>query len=288
MKGIFSILLLTALVSGCSTTSAGRGFDLIDEGEYRKAIPFLDQSIQQYGDKTAAVALGYLYMGNSQMEPDVEKVRYYHQLTQQMPDGADDQWLRYYYPVMESWLMLSDDDSGNDAQAVKILRASRYSEYPRALVMLGKAYAYGRGTGENLTIARALMDRAVEYDRYQGAAHAYAWLLVTHPDERFRDVGLAYQLMQKVMADSDMSGLSSVHDTMAAVLANSGNFPAAVDAENRALTLLQQQPLAEEQKAIIASWYQCRLQAYRGQQVMRFRYDENPFDAGLSERCRDS
>jgi TPR repeat protein len=273
-------------ISGCATTQGGKGFDLVDDNKYAKALPFFEAAAIQDGDKTSAVMASFLYLSDYQIPRDIDKAKKYFELAKSLGYAPWDQYLDYFIPLAEARIMLYDDDPDNDSQGTDILRGNRYSEYSPALGLLAKTYAFGKGVDKNLKISKLLFQRAIDHDRYVYSAHHYAWWLVTHPDEEFRDGALASELIKDVMEDDEEAERSSTLDTLAAIYAENGQFNEAVKIQKEAIEKLTKESKEHPQFIVWESWLSCRLKTYEQAQPWHYKSGQMPFSGATgSQPC---
>lgn len=276
-KKVWIALIFLFQLSGCATTQGGKGFDLVDENEYAKALPLFEAAAKQDSDKTAAIMASFLYLSDYQIPRDIDKAKEYFELAKNLKSGPWQQYLDYFLPLAEARIMLYDDDQDNDSQGTDILRGDRYSEYSAPLGLLAKAYAFGKGVNKNLKISKLLFERAVEHDRYVYAAHHYAWFLATHPDENFRDGSLASELIKIVLEDDEEAVKAATLDTLAAIHAENGEFEEAISVQNKAINTLAEESKEYPQFLVWNSWLQCRLKKYELNQPWHYKSGQMPF-----------
>jgi TPR repeat protein len=276
-KKIWIALIFLFQLSGCATTQGGKGFDLVDENEYAKALPFFEAAANQDDDKAAAVMASFLYLSDYQIPRDIDKAKKYFELAKKIDHAPWEQYLDYFIPLAEARIMLYDDDPDNDHHGTDILRGQRYSKYPSSLGLLAKTYAFGKGVNKNLKISKLLFERAVEYDHHVYAAHHYAWWLATHPDENFRDGVLASELIKKVLEDDEEAERASTLDTLAAIHAENGEFNEAIKIQNKAIETLAVDSKEYPQFLVWNSWLECRLKTYEQKKPWHYKLDKMPF-----------
>ncbi len=271
------ILVLFLQLSGCATTDTGEGFDLMDDNEYAKALPFLERAAKEDGGKSAALMASFLYLSDYQIPRDLEKAKEYYKLAIELDYSRYNQYLDYFTPLANAKIMLYDDTDENDADATAILRGDRYSGYASALGLLAKSYAFGKGVEKNLKISKLLFERAIEHDKYVYTSHHYAWWLAIHPDEAFRDGKRALTLMNIVLEDEDESERASTLDSMAAVLAENGDFSKAIDYQKKAIEQLKKDSKDYPDFEIWESWLECRLTSYQNNTAWHLKENQTPF-----------
>jgi TPR repeat protein len=274
---VWIALIILFQISGCAITQGGKGFDLIDENEYAKALPFFEAAANQDSDKTAAIMASFLYLSDYQIPRDIDKSKEYFELAKKLESGPWQQYLDYFIPLAEARIMLYDDDPDNDSQGTDILRGDRYSEYSSPLGLLAKAYAFGKGVNKNLKISKLLFERALEHDRYVYSAHHYAWFLATHPDESFRDGYLASKLIKRVLENDEEAERAATLDTLAAIHAENGEFEAAISVQKKAIDTLAEESKEYPQFLVWNSWLQCRLKKYELNQPWHYQSGQMPF-----------
>lgn len=273
--GILTAILL--LLPGCAITRSGEGFDMVDDNDYARALPLLEAGAREDKSKAAAVMASFLYLSDYQIPRDLDKAREYYELSKRLPYDRWNQYLDYYTPLAKARIQLHDDVQNNDTEATDILRGDRYSEYRPALLVLAKAYAFGIGVEKDTQIAKLLFARALDNDSEVYSAHSYAWFLAVHPDESFRDGPLALELMKDVMEDEEEAERASTMDTMAAVLAENGQFERAVQTQRQAIERLIEDSEDYPRFTIWKSEFQCRLNSYKQRLAWHFQSDEVPF-----------
>ncbi len=287
MKRIFWIFVIVLIqLSGCANTQSGEGFDLVDDNEYAKALPYFERAATENGGKSSAVMASFLYLSDYQIPRDIDKAKEYYNLALTLDYGRYDQYLDYYTSFVSSKIMLYDDDDENDSEATDILRGERYSEYPSVLGLLAKSYAFGKGVNKNIKISKLLFERAVEHDEYVYSSHHYAWWLAVHSNEKFRDGPKALTLMEEVMSDEDESGRATTLDTMAAVWAENGVFDKAIDTQKKAIVQLQKDSQDYPDFKVWESWFECRLDSYKQKTAWHYEMNQTPFvGSSDSEPC---
>ena len=279
---IWICLILVFHLAGCATTEGGKGFDLVDDNEYAKALPFFETAATEDGDKVSAVMASFLYLSDYQIPRDVDKAKEYFELAKRLDYSAWQQYLDYFMPLAEARIMLYDDDLDNDHQGNDILRGNRYSEYSPSLGLLAKNYAFGKGVDKNLKVSKLLFERAIEYDDEVYSAHHYAWWLATHPEESFRDAKRAEDLIEIVLTDEVEADRVATLDTLAAVYAENGRFEEAVETQKKAIEALLTD---SEEYPHFLSWepiFRCRLEAYEESKAWHYKLGQMPY-AGVAE-----
>jgi len=283
MKRTFWIFVIVLFqLSGCANTQSGEGFDLVDDNEYAKALPYFERAATENSGKSSAVMASFLYLSDYQIPRDIDKAKEYYNLALTLDYGRYDQYLDYFTSFASSKIMLYDDVDENDSEATDILRGERYSEYSSALGLLAKSYAFGKGVNKNIKISKLLFDRAVEYDEYVYSSHHYAWWLAVHPSEDFRDGPKALTLMKEVMNDEDESGRATTLDTMAAVWAENGVFDKAIDTQKKAIVQLKNDSQDYPDFKVWENWFECRLGSYEQKTAWHYEMNQTPF-AGSSD-----
>lgn len=153
IKGIssrFELLFCLVIVfqlnlSGCATTDIGKGFELLDQNEYAKALPYFEKAAKENHVKLSALIASLIYLSDYQIPRDINKSRDYYQLAQSMAYDRYDQSLDYFLPLANARIILYDSMDDNDPEAIRILRRDKYAKYPPSLGLLAKSCAFGKG-----------------------------------------------------------------------------------------------------------------------------------------------
>lgn len=284
MKSTIFLLLLVTL-TGCAVTTTGKGYDLTEDDKVSEAIYYFEKAATQEQDKFSALMASNIYLNDYQIPRDLDKATYYFKLYESLPYREGDQLLDFYIPIVQSKILLFDEDPSNDEEALGYIRGAQYSYYSPALLILAKSYSLGRGVEPNIALAKKLYERAVDNDRYKSSIHHYAWWLAVHPSEEFRDPNKAAMLMEEIMDDEEWSNKSSSLDTMAVIRAQQGELVEAIRLQELALKRLQE----ESGKDInFESWradFECHLAIYKSGQAWVYSDGDDVYREGLPKIC---
>lgn len=129
-----------------------------------------------------------------------------------------------------SRLLLSDADRTN--RGLELLLAAADQGFSDAEVLLGTYYQTGTHLPRNPRLAIRYFERATEHGNLV-ARNNLAWMLATTADDALRDGTRAVELASPLARVFDEWGYL---DTLAAALAETGDFPAAIAAQEQALS----------------------------------------------------
>lgn len=263
MKWILVIVFFSYFLSGCATTTTGRGFDLVDDFKYAQAIPFLEQGVEE-GSKTAAIMLAFIYLSEHQVPLNTDKAKDYYETFMSLDSNYYDQYLDYYIPQVKARILLMDEDLNNDQEATAILRRKNYAYFSPSLSLLAKCYSFGEGVQKNTPIAHQLYERAINNERRQFSSLHYIWWLSVHPDEQFRHKSNAMHIMMS-LDEFDDEVMTIVYDTYAAVYAVNGQFDKAIEFQKKALSSLEKDIKTYPAYGEWVDDYKARLTSYNNQ-----------------------
>ena len=132
----------------------------------------------------------------------------------------------------------------DEKEAVTWYRKAAAQGEPRAQYNLGRMIATGRGTPRNYPEAIQWYRKAAAQDRQLNAKikslHALALLLATCPQEKLRDGNASLDLVQQAQ-QLDPQNVAVV-EVLAAVYAQHGRFPEAVEQQKKWIQYLQDAP----------------------------------------------
>ncbi len=176
-------------------------------------------------------------------------------------------WLREpgrLSPFTLVWELLAGGDAHAGiryfAKHHDLLRA--HVRFPQLAVLAGNA-RLSRG---DVRAAMALYREAIARDaEYVDAQNNLAWVLATHAEDGVRDGAEAVRLAQSALQKSE-GRLTSVWNTLAAALAEAGDFPRAIEVAERALELARDREQGE-----LAETIERRLALYRNHLPYRSR-----------------
>lgn len=134
-------------------------------------------------------------------------------------------------------------------------RAAAAGDVDAQLTLAARAMAKPDGQAD---AARWLAAAAAAGDRR--ALNDYAWLLATHPEPAARDGRRAVLLAQRALA---LERSSTVLDTLAAALAETGDFEAAVSTQAAALAAAADEPMSDAERARVLAELRTHLAAFR-------------------------
>ena len=126
--------------------------------------------------------------------------------------------------------------------------------------LVGLSYMYGKGFDQDFYEASRWFEQSLEKE-YDQTYQYYAWLLATCQEEQYRDGEKAVRLAEKAMAlfPNDWTSTS----ILAAAYAENGQFDLAVEAQNKAIELVEEED-KEDARA--------RLKAYENHRPWRESY----------------
>jgi TPR repeat protein len=186
-------------------------------------IRWLEQAAAE-NDPYASLFLGRIYSNYVDPAPDLPRAReaYLAAASAGIVEGA-------YQAAL-----LSDENTGAE-QRIRLLMNAADAGHIGANVLLGEYYATGRYVSPDTSVAVTYFARASDSGDL-GARNNLAWILATYPDGLIRDGDRAVELMAPLVSLYD----NWQHlDTLAAALAETGDFAAAAATQQRAIDHLR-------------------------------------------------
>ncbi len=153
----------------------------------------------------------------------------------------------------------------DDAQAMAWFVRAAQAGHADALYSMGWHAFVGRGTARDLVVAQHWFERGAEAG-HKWSRNDLAWILATSPDDAQRDGARAAALATAL--DEEHPDDPVLMDTLAAALAELGDFEAAVATQERAIALWT--PVSEGVDGELEA-YRERLEAYRAGAAWRAR-----------------
>ncbi|UDL04133.1 tetratricopeptide repeat protein [Marinobacter sp. CA1] len=276
---------LLLATTGCATTDTGRAIALVEEDRDQEALVYLERSAQA-GSKYAALLASFLYLSGDQIPADFDSAEKYLKLARSLEDVHQGQVIDYFTVLAESQWMFYDGDPANDETAANLLRSDNYADYAPALRLLGTAYGFGIGVERNHRLSKLLYERAIEHDDGSTAKSHYAWWLVAHPDENYRNPPHSQRLLNEIMTDSEWPDHPIDYKITAAIFAANGDFDQALHYQGEGIQRLK---VLEDNSANfhrqLAS-YRCLERAYGHRIAWHYEPEDTPFDYHAITPCR--
>lgn len=133
---------------------------------------------------------------------------------------------------------------------------------------LARVYYNGFDTPTNITKAKQLLLDYAQQE-FPDSANDIAWMFATLKNTDFVEPEVPLKLAKSVVDDPEYSDNYAYVDTLAAAYANSGDFEQAVEVQKRAVELLEQATLPEEEALELKDSFQERLNKYLSQEPER-------------------
>lgn len=204
------------------------------------------------GDPHASLFLGRVYSEYADPAPDLTLSRkaYLDAASAGIAEGA-------YRAAL-----LSEEDSSQER--IRLLMTAADAGHTPANALLGEYYATGRYVSADTSVAVTYFDRAAESGDL-GARNNLAWILATYPDAMIRDGDRAIALINPLVSLYD----NWQHlDTLAAALAETGDFAAAASTQQRALDNLRNAAPGQSDSEVYQNMVE-RLQRYENNEPFR-------------------
>jgi hypothetical protein len=202
----------------------GNLYDTKTQSVDARFLGWLKRAAEQ-GDHHAQLLLGQAYRFFLQPPPDAEQARHWYGL------AADAGLAEAQYELAQ----LALQDSGSTQLGLELLLAAAAQQHAGANARLGAFYQLGTFVEKNVLEALRYYEVAAAHGSVT-ARNNLAWMLATSSDASVRDGKRAVTLARPVAVLYETWGHL---DTLAAALAEAGDFPAAVLTQQRAVLLAE-------------------------------------------------
>ncbi len=208
----------------------------------------------ELGDVDACVELGALLLAVPVAQRNTE---YALQMLRKAA-GLEDRDAAY---ILGWWYLSNERQSRELATAARWMSQAANAQHPMAMLWLSEMYEKGLGLTVDIAKARQLRDQGLA-SASLADKNEFAWSLSVHGDALLRNGGRAVEVMDAALA-APAPRTAAYLDTLAAAHAETGNFEAAIAAQQEALRVLVKSPQTRAMGAGMAQ----RLQSYRDGQA---------------------
>lgn len=250
-------LLERAADAGHPGAALELGLLLLDRAPARAAHWL--QAAAGAGVAAAQAQLGHLYetgargtAGSPDVPRDPARALMWFREAAKQGDASAQSWLGWAY---DAGVGVDPDPR----QALRWYQRAARRDDPTAQVNLAQLYRTGRGTPRSDEQARYWYEQAARQGEVS-ALSGLAWLLATTPDPAVRDGKRALGLARRAV---ERSPGAAALDALAAALAETGQFQAAVDTQQRAIEALRTAGAGDTAQAGPLDALRSRLQRYR-------------------------
>tara|TARA_R110001592_G_C13108260_1_gene744707 strand:- start:583 stop:1575 length:993 start_codon:yes stop_codon:yes gene_type:complete len=281
-KRIFLVFVFFQL-SACATNFR-QGLQNLENYNYPEALKFFEKDAQ-IGYRIPAIHAANLYIIDYQVPRNLEKSRYYLDMALKTDYGLYDQVYDYYIPLVKAYQLLADEQQTDKSEAFTMLNYEKYQDYSWALNVLGLCNLVGYGTELNLDKAKMYFDKAFE-NRINDHNNAfYAWWLSVYPDPAFRNPKRALSMLLDSFDEDELIDKPTFQDTLAAVYAGNGQFDKALETQQLAIALLNENIEKYAYMSVYQAGFESRLELYKQGKPWIYSYDDIKRCGYNSKRC---
>jgi len=240
-----SIVIYRLIILGILSAMSCQALAISSLQQKDKSLPFQSRYYEivkdaEDGFPEAQFLLGMMYRIGYIVEEDLEKASYWLH-TSAMLGYAEAQ------SAVGSLYEFGDTVVQDTKIAAYWFQLAALQEHGPAEDKLGHMYANGVGVMRDFREALKWFERAMTHGYLQGQQNL-AWLLATAPEDELRDGGRALLLIEPILKENEHN--PGVLDTLAAIYAEIGRFEEAAKVQEKALGLLINSPVNDEDRAV--------------------------------------